>query len=510
MNPNTLLWLVPTLCSAAGSGTVVTLAPSALTQDESGPSYEERLTQAGDDVDALWELHTWCRDQHKYSESRKTLKRILELDAEHKEARSALGHSFYDGQWFESSYKLSEYKRAEETRKLAEEGLVPLGDEWVPQAEAPFRRMGWVASEGGVWVSPIAAKRRAEIKRLEGEGWQRQTDLVWVAADETAKWGEGLWKCGDKWLSTEDANKYHSTLPQAWRWPTPEGRFDLFSTLDNVGNSWAAYWADLTYPDCLRAYGMHPKRPPTVTVVRDQAQYNALAQGDQATQRPPTESNGYSSCHYAYVGEVWFDMTIADPNDLANTLDYLGGGICYWDRNNPELAGFGVHAVRHAAALSYAEALDPSWNALSLFVANPNPQGTLAGFWTEKRIPRWFRFGVASYCERYFRDPQPAEGFSEWWARDWALDNIRRNGGSRALDEIFAFNLDPNDQSGKLIAEAGMIVSFVLDGNCPPVKEKHAAFKQALRDGGDTQAAIEELQKAIKDAEEKFHLHVGM
>lgn len=506
MNPKPLLWLVPTLCLAA-TGTATSLPTSALVQDDQGPTYEERLSQAGDDVAALWELHTWCRSQHKYSESRKTLKRILELDSEHKEARAALGHTFYDGRWFESSYKLSEYKRTEEKRKLEEEGLVRLGDEWVPQEEAPFRRMGWVKADDGTWMSMARANRRAEIAKLEAEGYRRQTDMTWVAADEVGKWDEGLWKCGDEWMSKEDANKHHASLQNAWHWPSKN--YVLFSTLDIDGNSWAAYWADFTYADCLRAYGMHPKQPPIFTVLRDTTQYNALAQGDQATGRPPTESNGYSSCHYAYVGEVWFDVTIADVTK-PETIDYLGGGICYWDRNNPDLANYGQHAIRHAAALSYAESLDPSWDALSKFLSNPNAQGTLAGFWTEKRIPRWFRFGVASYCERFFRDQQPAEGYSEWWARDWALDNIRRNGGARDLDEIFAFNLDPNDQSGKLIAEAGMIVSFVLDGDCAPVKEKHAAFKAALRDGGDTQAAIEELQEAIKGNEEKLHLHIGM
>jgi len=508
MNPNILLWLVPALCSPAAHGTEATLLANALTQDEEGPSYEERLAQAGDDVAGLWEIHTWCRAQHKYSESRKTLKRIIALDAEHAEARAALGHTFYDARWFESSYKLSEYKRTEEKRKLEEEGLVRLGDEWVPQGDAAFLRMGWAKSQDGIWLSKIAASRKAEIARLESEGWKRQTDQTWVSPDNVSKWTEGLWKCGDEWLTTEDANKHHSTLGNAWHWPSKY--FTLFSTLDHEGNSWAAFWADQVYPDCLRAYGIHPKSPPTVSIVRDMGQYNALASGDPATQRPPTESNGFSSCHFAYVGEVWFDMTIADPNDLANTLDYLGGGICYWDRNNPDLSGYGVHAVRHATALSYAEALDPSWEAVSKFMSNPNGQGTIAGFWTEKRIPRWFRFGVASYCERFFKDPQPNEGFSEWWARDWALDNIRRGGGPRALDQIFAFNLDPNDQSGKLIGEAGMLVSFVLDGECGPVKEKHAAFKAALRDGGDTQAAIEGLQQAIVDNSEAFHEHIGM
>ena len=48
-----------------------------------------------------------------------------------------------------------------------------------------------------------------------------------------------------------------------------------------------------------------------------------------------------------------------------------------------------------------------------------------------------------------------------------------------------------------MISEAGLLVSFMLDGNCKAVMDAHQAFRSALKLGGDTEAAVTELQEAI-------------
>jgi hypothetical protein len=498
------------LLASSAPAPLAAVAPPPGAPAQAEPSFDELLAGAGSDTAELWKLHEACRAKQQYSESRRALKRIIEVDPDHAQAREALGHSRYDGQWFESSYKLAEYKRAEEERMRTEKGLVRLGEEWVPEKDAPFLRMGWSKGSDGRWVGPVERARREEAERLSAKGWKQQTDLAWVSPEDQAKWQEGKWKVGDAWMTVEEANAVHSKLGQAWSWPTQY--FVLQSTLDNEGLAWAAWWADQTWRDLVRAYGVQPKSKPVVTVLNGTAQYNSAAQGDQAAGRPPAESNGWSSCHYAFVGEAWFDASRADPQNLAATVEYVGGGISYWDKNDASLAPFGQHAVRFAAGLSYAEAIDPSWDAVSRFVSNPAPQGQVAGFWAEKKLPLWWRYGVASYVDRFFRDPQPAEGFGEWWARDWALDNVRRQGGLRPLAENFAFRLDPNDQAGssKLISEAGMLVSFVLDGESKPVRDAHAAFKAALRSGEGVAEAMAALQQAILEHDEALHYHVRM
>jgi hypothetical protein len=98
--------------------------------------YDTKLAEAGDDVAKLWELHLWCKETSRNSESRATLKKLLENDAEHEEAHKALGHHNYDGQWFETYTSLAKYKRAEEA-SMKEKGLARYKDEWVKIDDLP-------------------------------------------------------------------------------------------------------------------------------------------------------------------------------------------------------------------------------------------------------------------------------------------------------------------------------------------------------------------------------------
>jgi hypothetical protein len=120
-------------------------------------------------------------------------------------------------------------------------------------------------------------------------------------------------------------------------------------------------------------------------------------------------------------------------------------------------------------------------------------------FWAEKRIPRWLRYGAASYCERYFLDPAATDGGNPRRAREWGLANLRNKGGLGELEDVFEFrlSLDDVERSTKLIHEAGAVVAYVLDGEDGEVAEAHAAFKAALKAGGDTAKAVAELEKAL-------------
>ena len=61
--------------------------------------YERIRPTYADTAAAQWELAEWCR-QHKLLPQREVhLRRVIELDPEHVEARRALGYSRIDGQW---------------------------------------------------------------------------------------------------------------------------------------------------------------------------------------------------------------------------------------------------------------------------------------------------------------------------------------------------------------------------------------------------------------------------
>ena len=499
------------LSLAAPAPAPLASTPVSLVRQDAADEYATRLEEAGDDPDKLWDLHKWCKEQGKIMQARECLKKIVELAPDHQEARKALGHHFYDDQWFESYYALSEYKRAEEKRMLDEKGLVRFKDEWVPVEDEPYLRLGMVKDDNGEWVTKRELERREREAKYLAEGWKQQTDLVWVSPEDQGKWEEGLWKCGDQWLTMEQANDYHSNLGRWWTLPSGKGLFEIWSTTPFTVTQWAGWHADRTYADLSRAYGMRPEERAKIVVLANQGQYNTFAAGDQQS-IPPSEVQGFSSVHYAYFAEAWFEP-VQPP-------EYLGTGVALWnmDAEDVDPKGvpdpFGAHAVRHAAALAYAEAIDPSLNTISRFASAPNQNFPFQAFWGEKKIPFWLRIGVAAYCERYFYDDQAdtSAGYSPWWARDWSLDNVRRQGGPMPFDQIFAMQLNPNDKPGsaRRINQAGMLVSFILDGKCKPVNEAHEAFKHALRNGEDTAEADAALRKAIQDNEAAFHEYVKM
>ncbi len=474
-------------------------------QDAGADEYTTRLEAAGDDATELWELHTWCKEQGKIMQARECLKKIVDLKPDHAEARKALGHHLYDGQWFKSYYDLSEYKRAEEKRMLDEKGLVRFNDDWVPVADEPYLRMGMVKEAAtGKWITKREFDRRAQEAKYEAEGWKQQTDGVWVPPDEVSNWEKSLWKCGDQWFDLEAANAYHSKLGQWWTVPSSGNLFEMWSTCPYETTWRAGNFADAAYPDLLRAYGVRPDEKPVVVVLNSQAQYNEFAMGNQQLGVAGTESQGFSSIHYAFFAESWFLPT--------QPPEYVGTGIAVWnvgEKPDP----YARHAVPHAAALAYAESIDPSLNSISR-LTTPGQQFPFLEFWLEKKIPLWFRVGVAAYCERYFYDvsARPEEGHSPWWARDWSLDNIRRRGGPKPFEEIFAMALNPNDVEGSamLINQAGMVVSFILDGKCAPVVQAHEALKAALRSKGDTAQADADLRAALLASKDDFSLFVKM
>ncbi|WP_339912126.1 HEAT repeat domain-containing protein [Symmachiella dynata] len=61
--------------------------------------YETQRRNTPDTVDGHWELAQWCRNQRLTRQRRTHLKRIVELNPQHEQARRSLGHQKYDGEW---------------------------------------------------------------------------------------------------------------------------------------------------------------------------------------------------------------------------------------------------------------------------------------------------------------------------------------------------------------------------------------------------------------------------
>jgi len=476
-----------------GPATAPAPIPTPIVQDDEAPDeeYLGKLSEAGTDAEKLMELAAWCKENDRHPQAREVYRKVIEADSNHKAARKALRHHFYDDQWFETYVSLSNYKRAEAKRMLEEHGKVRFGDDWVLQADVPYLRMQWERDDSGNWVNPVA-KARAEMEaKLLEEGWQVQ-GLDWIPPDQVANWTEGSFWCGEEWLPKEQADEYHATFQTAWQIPGENFKIVTTTTYDNA--QWARYWADLCYADLVRAFGATPKEKPAVYVMNALDQYNTFAAGDQATQQPGAEAEGLSSAHYAFFADMLFG---GGPGGVP---EYLGSGACFWDSTDEKLAGWGQFAVRHATALAYANAVAPSWGAISQAISSQS-QLSIPQFWSEKPMPRWFIYGMAAYSERFFIDKSVGDEGDPNWARNFGLGEFRKGPGLREnLDEVFTFAVNANDLEGsnQLIFEAGVISAFVLDGGCEPVAAAHEALRKAIMDGSDTAEQTTALQEAIK------------
>jgi hypothetical protein len=85
------------------SGATITLARSqikqTLHQRPEEIEYEKLRVRAADTVEGQWELAEWCRENHLVAQREKHLKRIIELDPDHRQARLALGYERHGDAW---------------------------------------------------------------------------------------------------------------------------------------------------------------------------------------------------------------------------------------------------------------------------------------------------------------------------------------------------------------------------------------------------------------------------
>jgi hypothetical protein len=471
-----------------GSGASVAAAPDA--------DFDERFAAAGEDADRLWELDQWCRANQREARADGVLRKLLRFAPQHEEARKALGYVRSGEQWWESQRALDSFLHSQEEAVAKAMGHVKHQGLWMHPDERAEVDKGLVKDQAtGQWLSA------ADRKRLT-EGWVRQ-DLEWIPPTEAARVDEGSWLVDGEWMDLVSANRRHSSIGSMWRIPSRE--LLVYSTADRDVALRAMQEMSRALEDLRRVFGAEPVLPISVAVMRDEEQYDRMAFGDPDGRRPPTHVARLQIIHSAYFAESWFRR-------VERRFEFQGMGVCYWDADAPSGDLYGVHAARLAVGLSYVEALDPSPKTVRKALSQGPPPNYYASYVAEKKLPAWLRYGGAVYAERYFRDTSvPADG-DPWWARKWSIDNLRQRGGMRALSEILAFPIDPDkrDDSLKLLIECGLLVAFLVDGECAPVLEEHARFKQALALGRLHPNGIEALEQSLLDHEAEIRTFAGL
>lgn len=489
---HTLLLLLATSSPATAPAITTSSAPRPVeTQTPAkDDEYSKRKKEAAKDVTKLWKLYEWCQTQKKDKEAKATLKDILKIDPNHKEANIALGYLFFDGKWFENQKKIDEYKKQKEIDEKLAQGLVEYKGQWVPKEDVPFLEKGMVKDDTGTWVD-------AELAKKIKEGFVKQ-DMTWIPPAEKENIEKGLWKCGDKWLSLADADKYHSEIEQWWQIPC--GPYVLWTTCDrDLALGKIKRNLDEAFDDLAKIYDNKPALPIDVMVLRSAEQYSSYAAGDEDTGRGTTDLMGLSSVHYSYFADLVVE--VVDESPVFHNM-----GVAYWDAAAKDGDKWGVHAVRHAIGQSFGEALDPSPKALETIKKNRRmDQKDIKKYYEEKRVPRWFRYGAAAYVERYFTDTTVGIGGNKQWTREWSVKNILSQGGLRPYKQIFEFGLKSSggQDATKLINESGLMIAFARDGGCEPVTAQLKAVQAVVKSGKDKK----EVAEAVKLLEAEIAKH---
>lgn len=471
-------------------------APAAAPLPTAVDQVDDALAAAGKDVAALVALAEGWTAEGNEAAARRGWERVLELDSEHEGAHGALRHHRWGGHWYTTYAALSAARRAEQQRRLAEEGLVLLGDAWVPVAEAPFRRMGWEQQPDGSFAPPGTRAAREEREALLAAGHQLQ-HLTPIPPEEFDQWRAGLWKVGDTWLDTAAANAAHAEL-DAW-WRVPSQHFVALATVPEEHTRWVAFWADQVHLDLAEIFGLAPAAPPEFLCLHSIAQYNTFAAGDAATGRVPADAQGFSSLHYAFLADAWVEMVGDVPVPRVT-------GVAWYDPTDPALAPYGQHAVRHAAALAWLETVDPSWDTVARMATAPTAGFPDGAFWAEKRIPRWLHYGAAAYCERFFEDRNVPEGGDPQWARTWALANLTAGGDLAPVEEVLALELSTSDPAAslRLVHQAGLLLHYTLHGGDARVTKAFDAYRDALRARDDVAEPLAAYEEALVRSAKKI------
>lgn len=465
----------------------------SVSETDKEAEYTKKREEAGKDIQKLWDLYVWCDANGLDKQGRSCLRAVLKEDDSHRRAHEELGHLEYDGKWFTTQKKLDKYKKEEEERIAEEEGLVRYEGEWVPEEHVPFLEQGLTLDPDGNWVNA------EELEKIEA-GWVRQ-DMLWVSPEEKQHIDEGLWKCGDEWKTLEEANEYHRKVDRMWVIPTES--YILHTSCSREVATKALDHMERVLRDLKGVFGTLPTSPVHVVLLRNQIQYNGFAAGEG--HNSPAEVKGLSSIHYSFFADGWFDEESAE---------FFGAGVGVWDSSAEHGDTWGLHSVRHAAALSLTEAMDPSPKHLAKVKKGGLDKYEAKVFWDEKTFPDWFRYGAASYAERYFVDQFVKSGGNYNWARDWSIENLKAKGGLHSLEDLFASQLSAErpEDSIRLLNEYGLILSFAIDGKCEPIQSAYVKLKDAIakNDPKALAKAFKGLEETITDNEKALRAYAGL
>ena len=465
-------------------------APAAdpIGQSPRAKEFQERLKAAQGNALELWKLHTWCEAAALTKEQTIVLRAIIKASPEDRKARQLLGHVQVEGKWYESQAKAEEAAERALREEAKRTGKALWRGTLVDPKDLPMLERGLVRSDQGHWVSA------QDLERIKN-GWVQQ-DLVWVSPQEAERMEAGLWKCQDQWLTLEEADRYHAALETCW--VIPGEKTVLYTTCPREIAQVGLIEMERSISPLTKLFGQAPQQKLAVLMLGNAQLYDEV--GAQSVDQG-WQLRDLSSLHGAYFAELY-----SRPREDG----FAGGGVCLFDAASEPGKMFGKTFVRHALAQSFAETVDPSPKALALAdKENPSKEAMAKAFWDEKLLPDWFRFGAASYVERYAPDTLAVDTH---WLFKWSIDNLKRQSGLNPVKDILAFELDAKDtlRSPKMLNQFGLLLAFIVDGPEKKVAAAHAKLVAALQSKQDVAQAVQELEAKLLEFEPQLRVFAGL
>ncbi len=461
---------------------------SPIGQSPRAKEFEQRLKAAQGNATELWKLHSWCEAAAMTKEQTAVLRAIVKATPEDRKARELLGHVQFEGKWYESQAKADQAAERALREEAKRTGKAIWRGTLVDPKDLPMLERGMVRNDQGQWVSA------QDLERIQS-GWTQQ-DLVWVAPHEVEQLEAGRWKCKDQWMSLEEANRYHSTLETCW--VIPGEKTVLYTTCSREVAQLGLVEMERSIDPLTKVFGQAPQQKLAVLMFDSARLYDEFG---VETSESGVQLRDLSSLHGAYFAELY-----ARPRDDG----FAGGGVCLFDVSTEPGKMFGKTFVRHALGQSFAETIDPSPKALALASsAKPSKEAMSKAFWDEKLLPDWFRFGAATYAERYAPDTLAVD--SKWLFR-WSVDNLKRQNGLDQVKDILAFELDAKDtlRSPKMLNQFGLVVAFVVDGPEQAISAAHAKLVAALQSKQNLSLAVQELETKLIEFEPQLRAFAGL
>jgi hypothetical protein len=193
-------------------GARLTIAKSSVETLEKKPTIRGELLERekalkSRDVDGMYELGVWAKENGLVREGETLLKKVLRVDRNHVKANEALGNEMVNGKWIDAADAAK--ARAKELEKV-------------------YKARGWKEHKGE-WMSP-AAHHRAKTEMVQVQGhWVTENQRKKIEA-ENLTWVEGEWytpeekaridagerRRGGKWKEVLELDTTHRELSNPW------------------------------------------------------------------------------------------------------------------------------------------------------------------------------------------------------------------------------------------------------------------------------------------------------